>query len=132
MTRVGSRLAQRLSGMAVSTFSALLLFWQWYRRRGVGGPSDYLQACTGLELEVRRAWHDGTLDQACADDYLDRLTKLRLDVLEKQQAGLLPADEMLVTVLSRLDYLQETLDELAASPPGAAPRPSAARRRPAA
>lgn len=103
---------KELRGMAVSAVSAALLFWQWYRRRGIGGPSDYLQACAGLELEARRALYDGLLDQACIDACLARVVKLRLEVLENHKAGLLPADAMLATVLSRLDYLQETLGTL--------------------
>lgn len=111
---------KELRGMAVSAASALLLFWQWYRRRGVGGPSDYLQACAGLELEARRTGRDGSPDPARVEEYLRRILKLRLDVLEKHQAGLLPADAMLATVLARLDYLQDALQKL---PPTAAARP---------
>jgi hypothetical protein len=123
---------KELRGMVVSAASAALLFWQWYRRRGVGGPSDYLQRCAGLELEARRALYDGSLDQARVDSCLMRVTKLRLDVLEKHQAGLLPADAMLAAVLSRLDYLQETLHKLLPPPQSADARSPLADRRQAA
>lgn len=119
--------------MAVSAFSAAILLWQWYRRRGIGGPSEYLQVCGGLELEMRRALYDGTLNKAQVDECLRRVAELRLDVLEKHQAGLLPADAMFATVLSRLDYLQETLHKLPL-PPAAdvRPAPSVSPRRQAA
>lgn len=127
------RRLKELSATGVSAFSALLLLWQWYRRRGVSSPGDYLRACTRLELEAQRALYDGSLDQTRLDTYLARATRLRIDVLEKHQAGLVPADATFATVLSRLDYLHETLTRLLpALPENSLASLTTAARRPAA
>ena len=40
------------AGTLVSAASALLLAWQWYKRRRVAGVDDYLRACNKIELDV--------------------------------------------------------------------------------
>jgi len=96
----------------VSIASAALLVWQWWRRSTTAGLSDYMLACTQIELEARQAAADGQFTATHCEGCLERLTEVRCDALEKHQAGVVPGDQQFALLLSRMDDLQTTLPRL--------------------
>lgn len=112
---------KRLRGMIVSAISAAILAWQWYRRRNADGLDDYLRAGNELELSALRAASRREFGEAELQASLGQLTSLRIAVLEAQQEGLIPADQQLAGLLSRLDGLQQSLPRLVGSGEGGPP-----------
>jgi TRAP-type uncharacterized transport system substrate-binding protein len=111
-----------LSGMLVSAASALILFWQWYRRRNAVNLSDYLRLGTQLEMEALQAGSGGPCGDGQLEIFQQRLTALRIEVLEKHNDGLLPGDQQFANLLARLDNLQRELPVLLRS--AARPEPA--------
>jgi hypothetical protein len=109
---------KRLRGVIVSAISALVLAWQWYRHRNSDGIDDYLNAASGLELNALRAATRGEFEEAEMHAAVGQLTWLKIAVLEGQQKGLIPADQHLTDLLSRLDGLEQSLPRLAVSSDG--------------
>lgn len=106
-----------LRGLAVSIISAVLLLWQWFRRRTSSGINDYLRMCTKLEMDSVRASlrHEFTAEQLAAG--LRQLAELRVEVLEKHLSGAFPGDQQFALLLSRVESLRESLPALATTPP---------------
>lgn len=102
-----------LRGMIVSAVSALILAWQWYRRRRIEGVDDHLRACNKMELDALRASSRGELDKDQVQDLLAQLVQLKICVLEKHQAGFFAGDQQFAYLVSRIESLQETLPDLA-------------------
>jgi hypothetical protein len=111
---------KRLRGVIVSAISALVLAWQWYRHRNSDGIDDYLNAASELELNALRATTRGEFGEAELQAAIGQLTRLKIAVLEGQQKGLIPADQHLTDLLSRLDGLEQSLPRLAVSGDGRA------------
>ena len=102
----------RLKGTMVSVVSALILAWQWYRRRQATGVDDYLRACNKLELEALRASSAGQFADAELRVCLAELAELKIDVLETHQQGAFAGDPRFADLVTRIDSLQQTLPVL--------------------
>jgi hypothetical protein len=102
------------AGTLVSAFSALILAWQWYKRRRVAGVDDYLRACNKLELDAMDASSRGALGEAELQAALAQLGDLKIDVLEKHQQGVFAGDQQFAALVSRIESLHETLPRLLA------------------
>jgi hypothetical protein len=103
---------KNFAGTLVSAFSALILAWQWYKRRRVAGVDDYLLACNKLELDALQASSCGALGEADLQTALTQLGDLKIDVLEKHQQGILSGDQQFAALISRIESLQQTLPHL--------------------
>jgi TRAP-type uncharacterized transport system substrate-binding protein len=119
------------AGTLVSAVSALILAWQWYKRRRVAGVDDYLRACNKLELDALDASSRGALGEAELQAGLAQLGDLKIDVLEKHQQGVFSGDQQFAALVSRIESLQQTLPHLLAVTAGQAGRgaPAAGQRR---
>lgn len=102
----------RLRGLLVSVASALILGWQWYRRRSTAEQSDHLRACTQLEIEALRCAARNEFDAAQLERSQLQLFQLRLSLLEDHQQGLVAADQTYMNVLHRIETLQQRLPDL--------------------
>ncbi len=100
------------AGALVSAFSALILAWQWYKRRRVAGVDDYLRACNRLELDALDASSRGELGEAELQAGLAQLGDLKIEVLEKHQQGVFAGDQQFAALVSRIESLQQTLPGL--------------------
>jgi TRAP-type uncharacterized transport system substrate-binding protein len=101
-----------LRGMIVSAASALILAWQWYRRRRTEGVDDYLRVCNKLELDALRASAREEFGEAELHRFLAQLAELKIDVLEKHQEGVLTGGQPFAELVSRIERLQQTLPSL--------------------
>ncbi len=119
------------AGTLVSAASALLLAWQWYKRRRVAGVDDYLRACNKIELDVLDASSRGALGEAELQAGLAQLGDLKIDVLEKHQQGVFAGDQQFDALVSRIESLQRTLPHLLVATAGQAGSgaPAAGQRR---
>ena len=98
-----------LRGMIVSGASALILAWQWLRRRRTEGTNDYLGVCNKLELGALRSASRGEFGEADLRAVLVQLTTLKIDVLERHEEGAFNSEESFNDLLSRIDRLREAL-----------------------
>jgi len=101
-----------LRGLAVSIASAVVLLWQWFRRRRSSEMNGYLRTCTQLEIEAARASlrNEFTEEQLAA--CLRQVSELKVDALAKHLAGAFPGDQQFAALLSRLESLQRSLPSL--------------------
>jgi TRAP-type uncharacterized transport system substrate-binding protein len=106
----------RLRGLLVSAVSALILGWQWYRRRSKGDLNEHLRVCTRLELEILRCAAKGELDAAQAGEFQSQLWQLQLSLLEDHHHGNLPGDQAYLSALARIESLQQRLPGLISMP----------------
>jgi TRAP-type uncharacterized transport system substrate-binding protein len=102
---------QGIAGAAVSAFSALVLAWQWYRRRR-GDVGDYLRDCHRLDLRAQQAACQGGFSEAELVECLSQLAKLKAAILQRHQASLVAGDKQLVELVGRIEVLQQTLPSL--------------------
>jgi hypothetical protein len=104
-----------LRGLGVSVTSAVILIWQWLRRRKGSGLNDYLRMCTKIEIEAARAAlrNEFNEEQLTAD--LRQLAELKVDALEKHLSGSFPGDQQFGLLLSRIESLQQALPTLVTS-----------------
>ena len=102
---------KKLWGMVVSAISALLLAWQWFKRGGncTSGAGEYLRVCNALELDALRAASGGEFGEGELDDALSRAAELKIDVLQKNQEGLLAADHSFADLLARIEHVERSL-----------------------
>ncbi len=101
-----------LRGMLVSAVSALILAWQWYRRRKAEGADDYLRICNKMELNALRSASQGEFGDAELRDVQAQLVALKILVLERHQEGLFARDPQFTPLISRIEDLQKTLPTL--------------------
>jgi hypothetical protein len=105
-----------LRGMIVSAASALILAWQWFRRRRNEGADDYLRVCNKLELGALRSASRGEFGEADLHALLAQLAALKIDVLEKHEEGAFTAEQPFADLLSRIERLQQSLPSLVLAP----------------
>ncbi len=103
-----------LRGLGVSVTSAVILLWQWLRRRRTSGMNDYLRLCTKLEIDAVQTSRQAGLPPEQLASYQQQLAELRAEALEKHLCGALPSDQQFGLLLSRLDNLEQLLPALAA------------------
>ena len=103
---------KNLRGMIVSAASALILAWQWLRRRRTEGADDYLRVCNKLELGALRSASRGEFGEADLHALLAQLAALKIDVLEKHEEGAFTAEQPFADLLSRIERLQKSLPRL--------------------
>jgi TRAP-type uncharacterized transport system substrate-binding protein len=101
-----------LRGLGVSVVSAVLLLWQWLRRRTSSGLNDYLRMCTKLEIDAARAALEGRFNDEQLATYLRQLSELKVDALERHLSGTFPGDQQFGLLLSRVESLQKSLPGL--------------------
>ncbi len=98
-------------GSVLSVFSAILLAWQWIRRKKVN-VGEYQQECYeprfgrpagGLPRRVRRGR---------AGRCLTQLSRLKAEVLEKYHLRFMSGDKSIVDLIGRLEGLQHLLPSL--------------------
>jgi TRAP-type uncharacterized transport system substrate-binding protein len=105
---------QGFIGSVVSVLSAILLAWQWIRRKKVEvGP--YQQECSHLDLDAQRAACQGQFGEAELSACLTQLARLKTEVLEKHHQQFLSGDKQIVDVVTRIEGLQKLLPSLVRS-----------------
>jgi TRAP-type uncharacterized transport system substrate-binding protein len=102
---------QTLSGSTLSVISAVLLTWQWLRRRQID-VSDCFTECHQLDLGAQRAAAQGAFDETELCSCMTELARLKALILERQQEGLLARDKQLAELAARIEGLQESLPNL--------------------
>ena len=119
---------QGFIGSMVSVLSAILLAWQWIRRKKVEvGP--YQQECSHLDLDAQRAACHGEFGEAELSACLTQLARLKAEVLEQHHQQFLSGDKQVVDTVTRIEGLQNLLPSLVRSkvPRNASPLTSAPR-----
>ena len=105
---------QGFIGSVVSVLSAILLAWQWIRRRKVEvGP--YQQECAHLDLDAQRAAYQGQFGEAELSACLTQLARLKAEVLEQHHQQFLSGDKQIVDVVARIEGMQKLLPSLVRS-----------------
>ena len=105
---------QGFIGSVVSVLSAILLAWQWIRRKKVEvGP--YQQECTHLDLDAQRAACQGEFGEAELSACLTQLARLKAEVLEQHHQQFLSGDKQVVDTVTRIEGLQKLLPSLVRS-----------------
>ena len=102
---------QGLIGSTVSVLSAILLAWQWIRRKKVD-VGFYQQECTHLDLDAQRAAYAGEFGDAELSACLTQLSRLKAEVLEQYHQQFLAGDKQVVELVSRIEGLQNLLPSL--------------------
>jgi TRAP-type uncharacterized transport system substrate-binding protein len=102
---------QGFIGSTLSVLSAILLAWQWVRRKKVN-VSDYQQQCTNLDLDAQRAACQGEFGEAELGACLTQLSRLKAEVLELYHQQLLHGDKAVVDLIARIEGLQHLLPSL--------------------
>ena len=105
---------QGFIGSVLSVLSALLLAWQWIRRKKVEVGS-YQVECTTLDLEAQKAAYQGTFGEIELCACLTQLARLKAEVLEQYHQQFLSGDKAIVDVVSRIEGLQHLLPSLVRS-----------------
>ena len=100
-----------LSGSILSAASAVLLAWQWFRRRRID-LGDCFRECIRLDLDAQRAAAEGRFDEMELCSCLTELARLKAAVLERQQDPVLAKDKHLVELAARIEGLQHSLPSL--------------------
>ena len=93
---------QGFIGSVLSVLSAILLSWQWIRRKKVN-VGDYQQQCTNLDLNAQRAAVEGEFGEAEGWGQRRTLAKLKTEVLEQHHAQFMSGDKAVVEVVSRIE-----------------------------
>jgi len=105
---------QGFVGSVVSGLSAILLAWQWIRRKKVEvGP--YQQECSHLDLDAQRAACHGEFGEAELCACLTQLARLKAEVLERHYQQFLSGDKNVVDTVTRIEGLQNLLPSLVRS-----------------
>jgi len=105
---------QGFIGSTVSVLSAILLAWQWIRRKKVEvGP--YQQECSRLDLDAQRATCQGEFGEAELSACLTQLARLKAEVLERHYQQFLSGDKGVVDTVTRIEGLQNLLPSLVRS-----------------
>jgi TRAP-type uncharacterized transport system substrate-binding protein len=102
---------QGFIGSTLSALSAILLAWQWIRRKKVN-VGEYQQQCTNLDLDAQRAACQGQFGEAELGNCLTQLAKLKAEVLERHHLQYMRADKAIVNVVARIEELQHVLPGL--------------------
>jgi TRAP-type uncharacterized transport system substrate-binding protein len=106
--------AQGFIGSVLSVLSAILLAWQWIRRRKVAvGP--YQQECTQVDLEALRAASNGEFGETELGACLTQLAKLKAEILERFRQQYVGGNKDVVDVVNRIEGLQRLLPSLVRS-----------------
>ncbi len=101
-------------GSVISVFSAMLLAWQWVRRRKVE-VGTYQQECSSLDLDAQRAAYQGEFGETELAACLTQLSRLKADVLEKHHPQYLAGNKAVVEIVTRIEGLQHLLPSLVRS-----------------
>ena len=105
---------QGFIGSVISILSAILLAWQWIRRRKVEvGP--YQQECSHLDLDVQKAACQGEFGETELSACLTQLSRLKAEVLEQNHQQFLSGNKQIVDVVTRIEGLQKLLPSLVRS-----------------
>ena len=102
---------QGFIGSVFSILSAILLAWQWIRRKKVE-LGEYQQECTNLDLDAQRAACQGEFGEEELSVCLTHLAKLKADVLELHHLQFMAGDKGVVDLVSRIEGLQHLLPSL--------------------
>lgn len=103
--------AQGFIGSVLSIFSAILLAWQWIRRKKVD-VGEYQQQCTNIDLGAQRAACLGEFGDAELGTCLAQLAKLKTEILEQHHVRYMSGDKAIVEVVQRVEELQHLLPSL--------------------
>ena len=104
---------QGLIGSMFSVLSAILLAWQWIRRKKLD-VGEYQQECTNLDLDAQRAACQGEFGDAELGACVTHLAKLKADVLERYHVQFMAGDKAVVALIARIEELQHLLPNLGA------------------
>ncbi len=102
---------QGFIGSVLSVFSAILLAWQWIRRKKVD-VRDYQQQITNLDLDAQRAACQGEFDEAASAACMSELARLKADVLQQHHLQFMSGDKAVIDVIARIEGLQKILPSL--------------------
>jgi len=105
---------QGFIGSVLSILSAILLAWQWIRRKKVEVGS-YQQECTHLDLDAQRAAYKGEFGETELSACLTQLSRLKAEVLEQHNLQFLSGNKQIVDVVTRIEGLQKLLPSLVRS-----------------
>ncbi len=98
-------------GSVLSVFSAILLAWQWIRRKKVD-VGEYQQQCTNLDLDAQRAAFRGEFGEVELGACLTQLSRIKAEVLERYHLQFMSGDKAVVDLVARLEGLQHLLPSL--------------------
>jgi TRAP-type uncharacterized transport system substrate-binding protein len=98
-------------GSVLSVFSAILLSWQWIRRKKVD-VGQYQQQCTNLDLDAQRAACQGEFGEVELSACLTALAKLKAEVLELYHQQFMNGDKAVADLIARIEGLQHLLPSL--------------------
>ena len=102
-----------LRSFIVSSASAAILLWSWYRRRRSERLDRYFDEISRWEIEAWRAACDGRLDDSGRQSLLTRLMELKMAVLQKQRTGDLSGDGQLAGFFARIEDAHRSLEVMA-------------------
>jgi hypothetical protein len=102
---------QGFIGSVLSIFSAILLAWQWIRRKKVD-VGEYQQQITSLDLDAQRAACQGEYGETELASSLCQLAKIKTDVLQEHHLQYMKGDKAVVDVVGRIEELQHLLPSL--------------------
>ena len=102
---------QGFVGSVLSAFSAILLAWQWIRRKKVD-MGAYQQECTHLDLDAQRAAYQGEFGEAELSACLTQLARLKAEVLEQYHQQFLSGDKQVAEIVGRIEGMQKLLPTL--------------------
>jgi TRAP-type uncharacterized transport system substrate-binding protein len=105
---------QGFIGSVLSVLSAILLAWQWIRRKKVD-VGNYQQECTTLDLEAQRAAYQGSFGEVELSACLTQLARMKAEILEQYHQQFLSGDKSIVEIVSRIEGLQHLLPSLVRS-----------------
>lgn len=105
---------QGFIGSVVSVLSAILLAWQWIRRKKVEvGP--YQRECSYLDIGAQKAACQGEFGEAELSACLTQLARIKAEVLEKHHQQFLGGNKQVVDIVNRIEGLQKLLPTLVRS-----------------
>ena len=102
---------QGFIGSVISVLSAILLAWQWIRRKKID-VGEYQQQCTNIDLDAQRAACLGEFGDAELGNCLAQLAKLKTEILEQHHVRYMSGDKAIVEVVQRVEELQHLLPSL--------------------
>ena len=102
---------QGVGGSILSGESAVLLAWQWFRRRRLDVGDCFLE-CQRLDLAAQRAAAEGAFGEMELCSYLTELARLKAVVLARQPESHLAQDKQLAELAARIEGLQQSLPSL--------------------
>lgn len=106
---------ESLRSFFVSIAVGIFLLWRWYRKRELIGFEKYLRDVSQIESEILELEKTETITVEKLLDLRERLSKLKLEVLEKNASGALDGDELFTGFITYATDVNQQLGRLIVS-----------------